>query len=139
MNQGLMFYPSLALIFLTFFALLAMFRARNGAVKRGDISAAYFKTYDNGEKLPRKARQAERLFHNLQESTAIFYFLSAATIALAQVDMVFLVLAWSYVALRALQSVVHLTSNRLPARASLYALSWAVMLAFGIRLALQIL
>lgn len=137
MNQGLMFYPCLALIALTFIALVTMFKARQAAVKSGDISAGYFKTYDNGEKLPRKARQAERLFHNLQESTAIFYFLCAATMALGLVDAAFLGLAWSYVVLRTLQSVVHLTTNKLPARASLYGLSWIVMLAMAIRLPVQ--
>lgn len=138
MNQGLMFYPCLALIALTFIALVTMFKARQAALKSGDISAGYFKTYDNGEKLPRKARQAERLFHNLQESTAIFYFLCAATMALGLADTVSLALAWSYVVLRTLQSVVHLTTNKLPARASLYGLSWIVMLAIAIRLAVQI-
>lgn len=138
MNQGLMFYPCLALIALTFIALVTMFKARQAALRSGDISAGYFKTYDNGEKLPRKARQAERLFHNLQESTAIFYFLCAATMALGMVDAVYLALAWSYVGLRTFQSVVHLTTNKLPARASLYALSWVVMIAFVIRLAVQI-
>lgn len=138
MNQGLMFYPCLALIALTFIALVTMFKARQAALRSGDISAGYFKTYDNGEKLPRKARQAERLFHNLQESTAIFYFLCAATMALGMVDAVYLALAWSYVGLRTFQSVVHLTTNKLPARAGLYALSWVVMLAHTIRLAVQI-
>lgn len=138
MNQGLMFYPCLALIFLTAFALVAMFRGRKAAMQSGEISAGYFKTYDTGEKLPRKARQAERLFHNLQESTPVFYFLCVASIALARVDAVFLALAWSYVALRTLQSFVHLTSNKLPARATLYGLSWLVMLGFGVRLAFQL-
>jgi hypothetical protein len=138
MNQGLMFYPCLALIALTFIALVTMFKARQAALKSGDISAGYFKTYDNGEKLPRKARQAERLFHNLQESTPIFYFLCAATMALGLVDSAFLGLAWAYVVLRTLQSVVHLTTNKLQARASLYGVSWIVMLAIAIKLAVEI-
>ena len=138
MNQGLMFYPCLALIALTFIALVTMFKARQAALRSGDISAGYFKTYDNGEKLPRRARQAERLFHNLQESTAIFYFLCAASMALGMVDGIFLALAWSYVGLRTLQSVVHLTTNKLPMRAGLYGLSWIVMLAFVIRMAVVI-
>lgn len=139
MNQGLMFYPCLALIFLTLFALFAMFRGRMAAVRSGEVSVGYFKTYDTGEKLPRKARQAERLFHNLQESTAIFYFLCAATMALGKVDFLFLALAWAYVACRVLQSLVHLTVNKLGPRMQLYALSWVVMISIAVRLGLLVM
>nr|NLU60520.1 hypothetical protein [Pseudomonas sp. BIGb0427] len=48
------------------------------------LSAAYFKTYDTGEKLPRAVRQTERCFHNLLESTPPFYFLCVALISLAK-------------------------------------------------------
>ena len=138
MKQGLIFYPCLALILLTLFALYAMFRGRMSAVRSGEVSAAYFKTYDTGEKLPRKARQAERLFHNLQESTPIFYFLCVAAMALEKVDMIFVAMAWLYVLSRALQSYVHLTVNKLGPRSKLYLLSWIVMVAFGVRLALLV-
>ena len=138
MNQGLLFYPCLAMMVLTAFVLVAMFRSRSAAVKSGDITVAYFKTYDSGEKLPRKARQAERCFHNLLESTPIFYFVCVAVIALGQVDLVHVTLAWIYVLCRTLQSAVHLTTNKLAPRASLYGVSWLAVLAIGIRLATQI-
>lgn len=135
MNQGLMFYPVLAVIILTVIALYLMFRGRQNAVATGAVSAAYFKTYDTGEKLPRAARQAERSYHNLLESTPPFYVICIAAIALAKVDPVFLGLAWAYVLFRVLQTFVHLTHNKLGMRSRLYMLSWIVLLAFAIRLA----
>lgn len=134
MNQGLMFYPVLAMIILTVIALYLMFRGRQNAVRSGAVSAAYFKTYDTGEKLPRAARQAERCYHNLLESSPPFYITCVAAIALARVDLVFLILAWTYVLFRVLQTVVHLTNNKLGMRSRLYMLSWIALLAFAIRL-----
>ncbi|MDQ3287571.1 MAG: MAPEG family protein [Pseudomonadota bacterium] len=134
MNQGLLFYPVLAMIILKVVALYLMFRGRQGAVRSGAISAAYFKTYDTGEKLPRAARQAERCFHNLLESTPPFYFLCVAAISLAMVDLAFLVLAWAYVLCRGMQAAVHLTNNKLGMRAKLYMVGWIILLAFALRM-----
>jgi len=139
MNQGLMFYPALAMILLTVVVLYVMFRGRQGAVKSGALSAAYFKTYDTGEKLPRALRQADRCFHNLLESTPPFYFLCVALIGLAKVDWVFIGLAWAYVACRALQSLVHVTNNKVGPRSQLFMLSWLILLTMCVRLGLQIL
>jgi hypothetical protein len=138
MQQGLLFLPCLALLLLTILAMWFMLRGRQGAVKRGEISAAYFKTYDTGEKLPRKARQADRCYHNLVESTPPFYFVCTAAMALGKVEMMLLVLAWAYVAMRALQSFVHLTSNKIGLRSISFGLGWVVLLAMAIRIALTV-
>lgn len=134
MNQGLLFYPCIAMIVLTAVALYLMFRGRTAAVKSGAVSAAYFKTYDTGETLPRQARQAERCFHNLLESTPPFYALCIAVIALQKVDLFFIAAGWSYVGLRMLQSYVHVTSNKIGPRSQLFFLSWVVILAMALRL-----
>ncbi|MGF6593914.1 MAPEG family protein [Pseudomonas sp. 2835] len=139
MNQGLMFYPALAMILLTVVVLYLMFRGRQSAVKSGALSTAYFKTYDTGEKLPRAVRQTERCFHNLLESTPPFYFLCVALISLAKVDWVFIGLAWAYVACRVLQSLVHVTNNKVGPRSKLFMLSWLVLLAMCVRLGFLIL
>lgn len=135
MQQGLLFFPCLALLLLTIVVLGAMLRGRRAAVRSGEISAAYFKTYDTGEKLPRKARQADRCYHNLMESTPAFYFVCAATMALGKVDMLVLGLAWAYVASRALHSFVHLTSNKIGLRSMSFAASWVLLLAIAFKLA----
>lgn len=138
MQQGLLFFPCLALLLLTVTVMVAMLRGRRAAVQRGEISAAYFKTYDTGETLPRKARQADRCYHNLIESTPPFYFVCAAAMALGKVDMVVLALAWAYVAMRVLHSFVHLTSNKIGPRSMSFAVGCVLLLAIAIKLALAI-
>lgn len=134
MNPALMFYPCLALLILTFLVMIKMFRGRQAAVRSGAVSAAYFKTYDTGETLPRAARQADRCYHNLLESAPPFYFISLALIALDRVDLAFLVLAWVYVLARVLQSIVHVGSNKIGPRAQLFGLAWLILIAMALRL-----
>jgi hypothetical protein len=138
MQQSLLFLPCLALLLLTILVMWLMLRGRQQAVRRGEISAAYFKTYDTGEKLPRKARQADRCYHNLIESTPPFYFVCAVAMALGKVDMTLLVIAWAYVAMRALQSFVHLTSNKIGLRSISFGLAWVLLLVMAFRIALTV-
>lgn len=136
MNQGLMLLPCFSLIVLTTFMLYMMFWSRRVAVKAGHVSAKYFKTFDNGETLPRQARQMDRSFHNLLESTPLFYFISLATMALNKVDMVFIMLAWTYVGFRLIQCVIHITNNKIIPRSTSFVFGWITMLIMGGRLAL---
>lgn len=139
MNQGFLFFPCLAMILLMVSVLYIMFRGRQSAVVKGEVSPAYFKTYDTGETLPRKARQAERCFHNLLESVPVFFAVCLFAIALQKVDMIFLIMAWAYVVCRFIQSIVHLTSNKIGPRAQLFMISWVIILAFSFRLAYLII
>lgn len=134
MNPATMFYPCLALIFLTLIVLVIAFRGRVKAVRSGEISAAYFKTYDTGETLPRAARQADRCYQNLLESTPPFYFLCLASMALNQVDGLLVLMAWTYVAVRFAQSYVHVTANKIGPRSKLFMLSWLLLIAISFRL-----
>ncbi len=138
MQPGLLFLPCLALLLLTMFVLVAMFRSRRHAVRAGEISATYFKTYDTGEKLPRKARQADRNYHNLVESTPPFYFVCAVAIALDKVDPIMLGLAWTYVAMRMLHAFVHITTNKIGMRSKSFAVSLIVLVAMAVKLAIAV-
>ncbi len=135
MSPAMMYYPALFLILLTLCVLTLLFRGRSAAVAAGELSPVYFKTYDTGETLPRKVAQADRCYHNLLQSTPAFYFLCLAVIALQQVDLWFVVLAWAFVLARLLQTIVHLTSNKIGPRSQLFMVGQIVMLAIGLRLA----
>nr|NLU60519.1 MAPEG family protein [Pseudomonas sp. BIGb0427] len=51
----------------------------------------------------------------------------------------FIGLAWAYVACRVLQSLVHVTNNKVGPRSKLFMLSWLVLLAMCVRLGFLIL
>ena len=62
-------------------------------------------------------------FADLLEMPVLFYVICLMLFVTNRVDELFLWLAWIYVALRALHTVVHLTYNNLTHRMTLFALS----------------
>lgn len=115
------------MVLLTFVVLIKLFRSRVAAVKSGDATAAYYKTYQDGVE-PRETAQLSRHFVNLFESPTLFYVACIAGMLVGQNETVLLVLAWLYVVLRVAHAVVHIGKNKLPPRIGTYFLSWLVML-----------
>jgi len=69
--------------------------------------------------------------HLLEQPTA--FYASVFILALAGFTKVDLVLAWIYVALKIVHSLWQSTVNRQPARAVLFLLSSAILVALGLR------
>lgn len=139
MNPNLIYFPCFAMLLLTFAVLIRMFLMRVTAVKTKQIDIKHFKTYDYGPTPPNWMIQASRNFTNLFEVPTLFYMVCGFALMANQVDMTMLVLAWMYVGLRCVHSLVHLTTNRITQRMLSYALSWVVVLLMGCLLAVRIL
>lgn len=74
-------------------------------------------------------------FRNLLELPVLFYAGVLACVQLGLQDAVFLGLAWAFVALRVLHSLVHCGYNRVAHRFVVYALGALVLFGFWARLA----
>lgn len=133
-----MYYPVLAMIVLTFVVLLRMFALRVSGIKSRKVDVRYFKTYNMPTQIPPKQVQTERNFTNLFEVPVLFYTVCAFALITRNVDYMMYTLAWSYVALRALHSFIHLTSNKLIPRMSFYGLSWIVLMIMAVKLGLMV-
>lgn len=116
-----------------------MFLTRASAVKKGTVDFRYFKTYNEAKDLPIPMLLASRNFTNLFEVPTLFYMVCAFALITQNVDGILLWEAWLYVALRYIHSVIHLTSNKIMPRMSVYGFSWVVLLAMGISLGYKIL
>ena len=138
-NQQLIFFPCLALIFLCALVLVRMFFTRVKAVRSGSVDFRYFKTYDLDINPPILMTQASRNFTNLFEAPTLFYMICAFALMTQNVDRVMYVAAWIYVGLRYIHSFIHLTSNKIGPRMGVYSLSWIILLFMGILLAYKIL
>jgi hypothetical protein len=138
MNPNLIYYPCLVLILWTFLVMLRMFICRVQVVRTGQINIRYFKTYNTGENLPPLAVQASRNFSNLLEMPPLFYVLCAFALITQSVDHWLLGLAWSYVGLRIVHSVIHITINKIMPRMSIFALSCGVLFIMAFRIGLMI-
>jgi len=120
-------YPMAAMVALTFIVLIAMFRSRVAAVKSGEASAGYYKTYQEGAE-PRETAQLSRQLANLFEAPTLFYAACIAGMVIGQDDTVLVMLAWAYVALRVVHAFIHTGSNKLRPRIRAYFSSWLVIL-----------
>lgn len=140
MNQNLIYYPCFALLLLCFLVLLKLFLSRVHAVKKGKIDFRYFKTFNLNHPVdvPQDIQQAARNFTNLFEVPTLFFMVCLFGLYTQNVDSLFLGLAWFYVALRYIHSLIHLTTNKIFQRMTSYALSCLILLAMGIYLACKI-
>jgi hypothetical protein len=137
MNSHLLVYPMFALVVLTLSVLFRLFRARVRAVKSGEVSATYFRTYQDGAE-PAASAKLSRHFTNLFEAPVLFYVVCLAAMVTNQVSVVLLVLAWAYVVARAVHTFIHTGSNRLQQRIAVYFISWLVLLVMWIVLVVKV-
>lgn len=138
MNQNLIFIPCFVLMMTTALVLCLMFFRRVKSIKCGDVNAGHYKTYDSGCSEPRLVVQASRNFTNLHETPTLFYIVCLFALFTAQVNQLFLALAWSYVALRITHTLVHVTLNKIIPRVLLYGLSWGVLVTMATTLLVNI-
>jgi hypothetical protein len=122
-----------AMVLITFGVLLALFRSRVRAVRQGQVTTAYFKTYQ-GEVEPDATAKPARHFTNLFEAPTLFYVVCLAAMITHFTGLGMQLLAWAYVAARLTHAAVHIGSNRLRSRVRVYFLSWMVLLSMWIYL-----
>ena len=136
MEQTLILAPMTALAALTFVVLGLIPIRRFQAVGKQEISGADFKFGESGN-VPGYVSIPNRNYMNLLELPVLFYVIGLALFVTGRLSELQLGLAWSYVGLRAVHSLIHLTNNHVIARLTAFALSnfvlmamWAVF-AFG--------
>ena len=110
MNQHAIFLPMGALALLTFLVLILIPIRRVAAGRRGLIQTEDFK-YGESATAPGEVSIPNRNYMNLLELPVLFYVVCLMAHSLGLVDEVVLILAWLYVALRALHSAIHLGHN----------------------------
>ena len=121
-------YPMAAMVLLTFLVLMRMVLGRVAAVRKGEVDARFYKTYQ-GDGEPRAAAQNTRHFVNLFENPVLFYAACLVAMVTGQGGGLMVWLAWAYVACRVVHAFVHLGSNRIPPRMAIYGASWVALLA----------
>jgi hypothetical protein len=77
---------------------------------------------------PPRVLQVGNAYHNQLELPLLFYVLTILAWITRHADLLFVLLAWVFVVLRVLHAYVHVTSNHLRQRATLFV-SGAIVLA----------
>jgi hypothetical protein len=131
--------PLLALVFLTFLVWIYMYVTRLGEMKRKSIDPEDLDTRVHGQALLTDSpAQADNL-KNLFELPILFYVAILLALVLMIQDPFLVQLAWGYVGLRYIHSLVHCTYNRVMHRFVAYAMSCLILMVMWVRLAAYIL
>jgi len=127
MPQDQIFYPMGALALLTFLVLTLIPIRRFRAGFAGRIVPDDFK-FGESKNVPSDVSIPNRAYMNLLELPMLFYVLCLMLFVSGRIDAMFLNLAWSYVALRAIHSLIHVTYNNVYHRLIIFSLSNLVLI-----------
>ncbi|MBI1331030.1 MAG: hypothetical protein GC166_14130 [Alphaproteobacteria bacterium] len=122
MSQDVIFTPMGALAAITFLVLLLIPVRRFRASFKGEVGASDFK-HGESARVPGHVSIPNRNYMNLLELPMLFYVVCLMFFVAQRVDSEAITLAWLYVGLRTVHSLIHLTYNNVFHRLSVFALS----------------
>ena len=132
------FKPAFAMVGLTAVVFVRMYWLRLWELHRGGISAQAVSTSSEMARLLADTRASDN-FRNLFELPVLFYAAVCVAAITGLATPVSLALAWTFVVLRVLHSLVHCTYNRVIHRFLLYVAGAIVLFAWWAYLAMQAL
>ena len=96
--------------------------ARFKAGARGEVELDDFK-YGESARVPTATRVPNRVFMNLLEVPVLFYLACLVAVVTQHATPTLIALAWAYVALRVLHSLIYLSYNHVAHRLTVFAVS----------------
>jgi len=130
-------YPMFALVALTFVVGFSVGASRLLSVKKGQVDPRYYKLL-SGYTPPEYVIKLGRNFSNLLETPVLFYTLGVLLVALNVSSPTILILAWCFVALRIVHSIIHITYNHPKHRFYAFLASCLILLAMWVQLIILI-
>jgi hypothetical protein len=137
--QSTLLTPVLALIFWTLLMELWMYATRIPAMRAAGIDPARMKRKEELDVLPRSVKQIADNYNHLHEQPTVFYALAIYTHLTGMGDPLNLTIAWTYVGLRVLHSLIQSTWNFVPVRFAVFVLSSIALLVILLRDVLALL
>lgn len=133
-----MIAPVLALIGWTFVMWVWMYATRIPAMQKAQVDMAELTRTGKKLELPAAVSRVADNYNHLHEQPTIFYALALTAQAAGATDATNIGLAWGYVTLRVIHSLVQATVNIIPLRFSIFTLGTFVLLALLIRTVLAL-
>ena len=122
------FGPFFAMMILTFLVWVLLYKRRVGYLKSHRVHPQKVKTREKaGELIPDEVQYPAHNFSNLLELPVLFYLLCLYLYVSGNVDTLYIIAAWSYVALRTIHSIVQCTTNIVMRRFAVYMASSVVL------------
>ena len=127
-------YPLFAQVLLTFIVLYTMGRQRIAELKRNKINPQAVDRRQHSQKIFKSSAAASDNFQNQFETPVLFYIAILMCMSLMIQDVIIVLLAWAYVALRYVHCFIHLSYNRVMHRFMVFILSAVVLFSIWVRL-----
>ena len=137
MSIPMILAPLFVQVLLTFAVMLGMMYFRTTSLQRGETRVEMIANREPN--WPPKATQFGNAFGNQFELPVLFYVLTTLAIETKHADLMFVLLAWVFVALRVLQALTHVTSNNVRFRGGFFGASAIVLLVMWIIFIVRIL
>ena len=128
-----MLTPVLALIVWSLLIWIWMYATRIPAMQKAGIQPQDARFPGSLHRLPDTARQVADNYNHLMEQPTIFYALAFYVVLAGHTDTLNMDLAWAYVGLRILHSLIQCTVNIVNLRFVVFALSTLMLMAIAAR------
>lgn len=128
-----MLLPLAGMAAIVFFVWLRLYQLRFGEMLRRKIDPQAIATSSQRDGTLVDSRGSDN-YKNLFELPVLFYAAVLATVAAGLQDSLFLSLAWIFVGLRALHSLIQCSYNRVVHRFTVFALGALLLFAYWARL-----
>ena len=125
--------PMLALIVWSLVMLAWTYAVRIPAIRKAGVDPATAREPTSLDVLPLQVRQVAYNYNHLMEQPTLFYALVAYSYLAGQQNGVNLILAWAYVALRIVHSLVQATVNVVLVRFAIFIAGTLVLAALAAR------
>lgn len=137
--SNVMMGPVLAQVGLTLVTLLVLYARRVPAMAAAKPTNEVMQDKKSLQALPASARFAAENYNHQFEAPVLFYVLCIGAMVAGLVSDVALMLAWTYVGLRVLHSLIHITYNRVLHRFGVFVISSIVLIALFVVVAMRYL
>ncbi len=125
--------PVLALIVWTFVLWFWMYATRIPAIKAAKLDPARTKRREDLDSLPVAVKQIADNYNHLHEQPTVFYALAIYSHLAGTADEINVTLAWSYVGLRIVHSLIQCTNNAVLIRFAVFTLASFMLMAMTVR------
>jgi len=140
MSHAVLLAPVVALVLWTFVMWTWLYATRIPAIRRQRIRLDPSQTKEEfNAQIPPQARWKADNYNHLHEQPTLFYAIALTLAQLGANDTATAALAWAYVALRVVHSLVQASSNVIMRRFALFVAASAVLFALTLRAAVLLL
>ena len=130
--------PVLALVGWTFVMWMWMYITRIPAMRLANIDVQELSRTGGKLALPPQVARVADNYNHLHEQPTVFYALALAAQLAGPPDAISISIAWSYVLIRVVHSVIQATGNIIMLRFSVFAIGSLVLFALLVRTALTL-